>query len=176
MLDKIHSLLVQSAPKVFRVPAKFIPPMLHENMMLEVLKRVFHEAIDDGEFAFLEGRWLEVHVRDVDVKHFITYSGNQLVVSAEPMPADVVFSGDLNDLILIAARKEDPDTMFFQRRLVIEGDTELGLEVKNLMDSVDLEEMPPVLRHGLVTLADFIQKGMEKTAALSEGQIDAHKV
>jgi predicted lipid carrier protein YhbT len=33
---------------------------------------------------------------------------------------------------MIAARKQDPDTLFFQRRLVIEGDTELGLYVKNL--------------------------------------------
>jgi predicted lipid carrier protein YhbT len=32
-----------------------------------------------------------------------------------------------------AHQEEDPDTLFFQRRLVIEGDTELGLQVKNLM-------------------------------------------
>ena len=51
------------------------------------------------------------------------------MVSADEQE-DVSFSGNANDLVLIAARKEDPDTLFFQRRLRIEGDTELGLYVK----------------------------------------------
>ena len=32
-------------------------------------------------------------------------------------------------------RLEDPDTLFFSRRLVIEGDTELGLALKNALDA-----------------------------------------
>ncbi len=71
------------------------------------------------------------------------------------------FSGNLNDLVLIAGRKEDPDTLFFQRRLSIEGDTELGLEVKNLMDSVDLEQLPKAMQVALNQLADFVQKGFK---------------
>ncbi|WP_438883789.1 ubiquinone anaerobic biosynthesis accessory factor UbiT, partial [Bacillus cereus group sp. Bce006] len=51
--------------------------------------------------------------------------------------------------------------LFFQRRLSIEGDTELGLAVKNLMDSVDLEQLPPVLQILLHQLADFVHKGMQ---------------
>ena len=67
-----------------------------------------------------------------------------------------------NDLILIAARKEDPDTLFFQRRLRIEGDTELGLNVKNLMDSIDLDTMPALLKNGLLRLADFVEAGLQE--------------
>jgi predicted lipid carrier protein YhbT len=40
--------------------------------------------------------------------------------------------------VLLALRKEDPDTLFFDRQLVIEGDTELGLIVKNALDRVEL--------------------------------------
>ncbi|MEF1307042.1 SCP2 sterol-binding domain-containing protein, partial [Vibrio owensii] len=61
-------------------------------------------------------------------------------------------------------RKEDPDTLFFQRRLSIEGDTELGLEVKNLMDSVDLEQLPKAMQVALNQLADFVQKGVQAPA------------
>jgi predicted lipid carrier protein YhbT len=39
-------------------------------------------------------------------------------------------------------REEDPDTLFFNRKLIIEGDTELGLIVKNLLDSVDWSTTP----------------------------------
>ena len=34
-------------------------------------------------------------------------------------------------------REEDPDTLFFNRELQIEGDTALGLTTKNLLDCVD---------------------------------------
>jgi predicted lipid carrier protein YhbT len=61
---------------------------------------------------------------------------------------------------MIAARKQDPDTLFFQRRLVIEGDTELGLYVKNLMDAIELEQMPKALRM-LLQLADFVEAGLK---------------
>lgn len=71
---------------------------------------------------------------------------------------------------MIAARKEDPDTLFFQRRLRIEGDTELGLYVKNLMDAIDLESMPTLLRVGLQQLAEFIEAGQQEGAvATSRG-------
>ncbi|MNC75747.1 SCP-2 sterol transfer family protein [compost metagenome] len=79
--------------------------------------------------------------------------------------ADVSFSGEANDLILIAARKQDPDTLFFQRRLQIEGDTELGLYVKNLMDAIDLDAMPTPLRVGLLRLADFVEAGLQEGTA-----------
>ena len=35
-----------------------------------------------------------------------------------------------------ALRREDPDTLFFTRRLVLEGDTALGLEIKNALDAL----------------------------------------
>ena len=50
----------------------------------------------------------------------------------------------------------------FQRRLRIEGDTELGLYVKNLMDSIDLDTMPALLKNGLLRLADFVEAGLQE--------------
>ncbi|MFA0424120.1 SCP2 domain-containing protein, partial [Vibrio sp. 10N.222.54.A1] len=91
-----------------------------------------------------------------------------LVVADKEVVEDVSFSGNLNDLVLIAGRKEDPDTLFFQRRLSIEGDTELGLEVKNLMDSVDLDLLPTPMKTLLNQLADFVQKGVQSPDTQSE--------
>ncbi len=161
LLEKIRATLVQNAPAFFKIPCAFMPPAIQQNMMLELLKRIFSEALEDGDFAFLEDRWLEVNVRDIGFQSYISFANEKLVVRTDTITPDVSFSGNLNDLILIAARKEDPDTLFFQRRLLIEGDTELGLEVKNLMDSVDFESLPTVLRHGLMTVADFVQKGLQ---------------
>ena len=50
--------------------------------------------------------------------------------------ADVTIRARLADYLALALRREDPDTLFFSRRLVIEGDTALGLEIKNALDSL----------------------------------------
>jgi predicted lipid carrier protein YhbT len=50
--------------------------------------------------------------------------------------ADVTVRASLADYAALALRREDPDTLFFSRRLVIEGDTALGLIVKNALDSL----------------------------------------
>ena len=49
---------------------------------------------------------------------------------------DVTIRASLRDYLALALRREDPDTLFFSRRLVIEGDTELGLEIKNALDAL----------------------------------------
>ena len=99
-------------------------------------------------------------MRDIDLQWFTSVVNGKLVVSQNAQ-ADVSFSADASDLLMIAARKQDPDTLFFQRRLVIEGDTELGLYVKNLMDAIELEQTPKALRIMLLQLADFVEAGLK---------------
>jgi predicted lipid carrier protein YhbT len=49
---------------------------------------------------------------------------------------DVTMRASLADYAALALRREDPDTLFFTRRLVLEGDTALGLEIKNALDAL----------------------------------------
>lgn len=173
MIAQLRKHMVQHGPALIRVPAKLTPFAIQKKIMLEGLAMVFKEALEDGDFEFLEDRWLKVEVRDLGLRWFISYQNEQLVVSEHVEHEDVSFSGDCNDLVLIAARKEDPDTLFFQRRLRIEGDTELGLEVKNLMDSIDLDSLPAPVNYVLQQSAEFIHKGMQDTVAGKE-VINAH--
>ncbi|WGW00844.1 SCP2 domain-containing protein [Vibrio sp. YMD68] len=165
MINKIRTQLVQNAASILRSPVHFLPQFVQKKALLEVMKTVFKEAIEEGDFEFLEDKWLKVEIRDMALCWYISYQQDKLVIADSPVAEDVSFSGELNDLVLIAGRKEDPDTLFFQRRLSIEGDTELGLEVKNLMDSVDLELLPKPLQTMLAQLADFVQKGVETSTS-----------
>ncbi|ELF6905168.1 SCP2 domain-containing protein [Vibrio cholerae] len=161
MLNKIRTQLVQNAASILRSPIHLLPQNVQKKALLDAMDLVFREALQDGDFEFLEDKWLKVEVKDMELRWFISYQNDKLVVADKPVAEDVSFSGNLNDLVLIAGRKEDPDTLFFQRRLSIEGDTELGLEVKNLMDSVDLQQLPKALQILLHQLADFVHKGMQ---------------
>lgn len=160
MLDKLRSRLVQMGPTLMSVPVKITPFALKRQVLEQVLSWQFRQALAEGELDFLEGRWLSIDVRDIGLRWFTSVENDRLIVS-DSADADVSFSADASDLLMIAARKQDPDTLFFQRRLVIEGDTELGLYVKNLMDAIELEQMPKALRIMLLQLADFVEAGQQ---------------
>lgn len=164
MLDKLRSRLVQAGPSLLRTPVKLMPFALKRQVLEQIFGWQFRQALEDNELEFLNGRWLSIEVRDLGLKWFTSVQNNKLVVR-EVAEADVSFSAEANDLLMIVARKQDPDTLFFQRRLVIEGDTELGLYVKNLMDTIELDAMPKPLRIGLLQLADFVEAGMQHKPA-----------
>jgi predicted lipid carrier protein YhbT len=151
---------------------KLAPFALKRQVLEQVLRWQFQQALADGELEFLEGRWLSIEVRDIGLQWFTSVENGQLIVR-QSANADVSFSADASDLLMIAARKQDPDTLFFQRRLVIEGDTELGLYVKNLMDAIEPEQMPKPLRVLLMQLAEFVEAGLKtppETKPLSVGE------
>ena len=54
---------------------------------------------------------------------------------------DLTLSATTRDFMALALREEDPDTLFFSRRLRMEGDTDLGLLVKNTLDAVDWDAL-----------------------------------
>lgn len=156
MYKKLQSLMVEKGPSWIGIPLRYVPFSLKKQVIEQLLHRQFQQALDDGELDFLEGRWLKIDVRDLQLTWFVSLFDGKLCVSQDEI-ADVAFSAETNDLILIATRRQDPDTLFFQRRLIIEGDTELGLNVKNLMDSIDINTMPTMLRMTLDKMADVIQ-------------------
>jgi predicted lipid carrier protein YhbT len=73
---------------------------------------------------------------------------------------DLMIGATARDFMLLAQRKEDPDTLFFSRRLLMEGDTELGLLVKNTLDAIDL----PVFDCRSLRPAQLLARGREALA------------
>jgi predicted lipid carrier protein YhbT len=83
----------------------------------------------------LRGKVLRLELAGLRVGPQFTLAGDCLV----PVPfgaPDVTVRAGLRDYLALALAREDPDSLFFARRLVIEGDTALGLIVKNAIDSL----------------------------------------
>lgn len=120
-------------------------PFLCQRLVIEhAAARLFAEPLAEGAFDLLQGRWLCLEVSDLGLSWFVTCERGRLQVKRRA-PTDVCIRGSWRDFLLLASRQEDPDTLFFRRRLVIEGDTDLGLGVKNLLDGLDPEQLPPRL-------------------------------
>ncbi|WP_371374328.1 SCP2 domain-containing protein [Thalassotalea aquiviva] len=157
--------IVNHLPTVIRPALNLVPFKVQKLIVLKLLSAIFKDAIEDGDFDFLEHRWVKISIFDLNLHWLLSFNHRQL----EMAPADgtiqpeVVFRATGDDLLLIAGRKEDPDSMFFQRRLLIEGDTELGLELKNLIDAVELDDLPTYVHVLIDNLAQFIQHTREQT-------------
>lgn len=93
--------------------------------------------------SVLEGRSFFVEVLDTGGKAHFTYRAGLFrpLFSAAQTP-DLSFRANLSAFMQLLARQEDPDTLFFNRELSVEGDTELGLYVKNMLDAVEWPQLP----------------------------------
>ena len=99
--------------------------------------------IDEGLLDFLAGRVVGISVSDLELEWRFTLDRNtRRVCTTTQHTADARIRGDARALLLLAARRADPDTLFFRRRLVLEGDTELGLQLKNVLDTIEPGDLP----------------------------------
>ncbi|QIL42772.1 sterol-binding protein [Acidovorax sp. HDW3] len=91
----------------------------------------------------LQGKHLAIRVRDARLAFDFSWNGQRFVPSSAQAEPDLTISANAQDFMLLAQRRQDPDTLFFNRRLVMEGDTELGLVVKNALDALELPVLDP---------------------------------
>lgn len=129
-------------PAVLAKPVSLIPGRWHAMVISRALNHLFAEQIADGELDFLKGRTLQVEVTDTGIRFMLSFDGKYLSGTTTSRTADLIFRGNLHDFLLVATRREDSDTLFFQRRLKIEGDTEMGLAIKNFLDGIEIESLP----------------------------------
>jgi predicted lipid carrier protein YhbT len=86
----------------------------------------------------LIGKKLRLRVTDAHVAFDFQWANGRFAACHNKASADLTISASAHDFVLLARRQEDPDTLFFSRRLSMEGDTELGLLVKNTIDAIEL--------------------------------------
>lgn len=87
---------------------------------------------------YLRSKRLRIHVSDAGLTFDFTWSGTHFVASSPQPATDLTISANAQDFVRLAQRLDDPDTLFFNRRLSMEGDTELGLVVKNALDAMEM--------------------------------------
>ncbi len=128
-------------PEPLSLPLRILPGKLHGVILSKLLNRVFQIQIAEGELDFLEGRVVHIRVRDAGLQYALTLKQGRLE-EAGKRPADLSVNGSVYDYLLLIAGREDPDTLFFQRYLTMDGDTGLGVHLKNMLASVDPSELP----------------------------------
>lgn len=119
------------------LPAK--PPAW---VLVNTLNQLLKKEILLADMSLLAGRYFQIGIEDLGLNLFFTADEKRFILADQSIPMDLYFGANMADFLKMLLRQEDPDTLFFNRKLKIEGDTELGLIVKNLLDSIDWSTIP----------------------------------
>lgn len=133
----------------FTVPAPFasvaarLPQQVPTQAMVTALNLALGRVLPRDQLEPLTGRRLRIRVTDAGLTLDFALGAQGFRRAVGDAPADLVLSAKTRDFIALALREEDADTLFFSRRLLMEGDTELGLLVKNTLDAIDWSALRP---------------------------------
>ncbi|MDO4776931.1 MAG: SCP2 sterol-binding domain-containing protein [Cardiobacteriaceae bacterium] len=115
-----------------RLPA--LPPRL---VLVHTLNLMLKRGVLPADMSLFAGRHFEIAVLDAGIIIRFGANAERFVASHFHHEPDLRLAANSVDYLRMMLREEDPDTLFFRRKLHIEGDTELGLVTKNLLDCVD---------------------------------------
>lgn len=133
-------------PRLIAAVGMRLPQFPHSVALAVGLNLALKPVLSADTMEMLRGRPICIRVEDAGIDFRVRLERRGFVPLFGDVKPDVVFSASAFDFYLMARRLEDPDTLFFNRRLKIEGDTELGLVVKNALDAVDWFALPGPLR------------------------------
>lgn len=164
--------VIRALPGVALRPLGFLPRQLSNHGMVALCNQVFSAPLATGELAFLDRQILQISVEDAGIDLILSNAGSQLRAVSRARSPDVRIRGTAYDLLLLVSKREDADSLFFQRRLRLEGDTELGLHLKNFLDAW---EPPPAVQwfqrqaHGWLALAERFATADEQVTQRPSG-------
>jgi len=120
-------------------PFRLLPSSVHNRLLVATLNKIFKQELKQGELEFLQGKTLSILIEDMRIEYRFTLNNKNLVTTDKNHSPDLILQGTVYNYLLLASRREDTDTLFFNRRLRMQGDTELGLHVKNFLDGMDMD-------------------------------------
>ncbi|MGV7207198.1 SCP2 domain-containing protein [Oxalobacteraceae bacterium A2-2] len=140
-------------PPLLAALGRRLPAYPGSLLCVAALNLVLRPHLPQDVRAGLQGRHVRVRVADAGAVFDFQWRGDSFAALAGGGAPDLEIGACARDFIALARREQDPDTLFFARRLSMEGDTELGLLVKNTLDAIDV----PVTELGRQALARLLQ-------------------
>ena len=139
----MSSILPLELPGPLRSLLSRLPKYPGSVLLVTALNIALTPQLHSDTRAALAGKGLRVIVRDAGLTFDFTWTGHHFAPCVQLALTDLVITASSHDFLQLARRQVDPDTLFFNRRLSMEGDTELGLIVKNAIDAMELPVLDP---------------------------------
>ncbi|MBE0483606.1 MAG: SCP2 sterol-binding domain-containing protein [Bacterioplanes sp.] len=154
-LKRVNQKVVSLLPSLIKNTFKIAPKPISSTLISAAFNHLFKLEIIDGELDFLEQRWLKIEVTDLAITLFISLQNQRMVVTTDHHQEDVLLRAQHRAFLQLLHHEVDPDTLFFRRQLLMTGDTEMGLQIKNLLDAMALDTRLP---KPLMQFFDYVER------------------
>lgn len=124
------------------LPLQLMPQELRNRTAALTLNAVFAKELQQGELDFLEGQQVRLALSDATLDVTVALINKQIHAVLDKSVPTLTVNGTIYDYLLLITGREDPDTLFFQRRLTINGNTGLGVHLKNFLAAIDPTNLP----------------------------------
>ncbi|MBX3638268.1 MAG: SCP2 sterol-binding domain-containing protein [Rubrivivax sp.] len=116
---------------VRRLPTE--PPSF---VVARALDRLLWPRLDASQRALLAGRGVEVEVVEIGLRVRLQLGARGFELARRGEPPAVSIRATAPALWQLLRGEQDADRLFFEQALVMEGDTEFGLLLKNTLDAI----------------------------------------
>jgi predicted lipid carrier protein YhbT len=110
------------------------------------LNAVLRRDLPADVFSRLVGRHVEIAVSDWGLRLRFSVNPQRFSPLGQGAAVDLSITASARDFALLACGDEDADTLYFDRRVVVEGDTELALLIKNTLDALPAVKARKIIR------------------------------
>ncbi|MBC8493539.1 MAG: SCP2 sterol-binding domain-containing protein [Candidatus Thioglobus sp.] len=112
---------------------------INNKVIVGIFNQVFAQAIRNDDLSFLQDQWILIKVTDIGLSFNLGFDGKRLIQTHQDNHFGLTISADSCHFLDLVSKQKDPDTLFFQRKIKMQGSTELGLYVKNFLDAFEVE-------------------------------------
>ncbi len=139
--------------KPFLISLRVVPDKIHTHIISRCINHMLRGQELKKRLWELEGKSVCINIKDAQTRFHFLIQGGHLKPASDKI-SNVTITGNMTAFWQLATQKEDPDTLFFRRRLSIEGETETGVHIKNILDALEYDWdahfdnvlLPPVAR------------------------------
>lgn len=113
-----------------------LPVAPPSSLLAQVLNRVLLPRLPADARAALAGQCVELRVSDFAVRVRLRLDARGFVAAPDGGEPALRIVALASSYLRLLRGEDDPDRLFFERALVVEGETELGLVLKNTLDAI----------------------------------------
>lgn len=119
-------------------PLRVIPDHIHARFISCIINHLLSGQEVKKRLHELDGKSICINIKDTLNCFYFRIKDNHLLPTSNKN-VNVIITGESASFWQLATKQEDPDTLFFRRSLNIEGETETGVHIKNIIDSLEFD-------------------------------------
>ncbi|VAW96802.1 hypothetical protein MNBD_GAMMA23-1331 [hydrothermal vent metagenome] len=124
--------------KPLKLFLRSVPDSVHSQLFCRLCTQLMRGQSIVKKLQKLDSKVVRLTITDTKNSWCFQFTAQGLKsVANNYVNVDVHIKGSLRSFLLLVTHNEDPDTLFFNQELCLEGNTEDGLYLRNILDAME---------------------------------------